>query len=61
MHRATWPHRGTKPRVLAQPEIGLHEPFTLQDGPDTCPVERVILRGLTTREPAARSDILRDL
>jgi hypothetical protein len=61
MHRATWPHRGTKPRILAQPEIGLREPFALQDGPDTCPVEQAILRGLSIHAPAARPDTLRDL
>jgi hypothetical protein len=27
VHRATWPHRGAGPRMLAQPEIGHREPF----------------------------------
>src|SRR5262249_27010037 len=47
VHRATWPHRGTTPRMIAQPEIGHHEPFALLDRADVCPVERAILRGLS--------------
>jgi hypothetical protein len=46
VHRATWPHRGFGPRMVAQPEIAHHQPFALRDGPDVCPVERAILRGL---------------
>jgi len=46
LHRATWPHRGMRPRILAQPEVGLREPFALEDGPDVCAVERTILRSL---------------
>ena len=46
VHRATWPHRGRRPRVIAQPEVGIHRPFALQAGPDVCPVEAAILRGL---------------
>src|SRR5215510_14657087 len=46
VHRATWPHRGSSPRMLAQPEIAHHEPFALRDGPGVCAVERAILRGL---------------
>lgn len=46
VHRATWPHRGTGPRILAQPEIGLHQPFALTGEGDVCAVERAILRGL---------------
>jgi hypothetical protein len=48
VHRATWPHRGTRPRILAQPEIGIHEPFALRDGDGVSPVERAILNGLQT-------------
>jgi hypothetical protein len=47
VHRATWPHRGTAPRMLAQPEIAHREPFALRDGPGLCEVERAILRGLS--------------
>lgn len=46
VHRATWPHRGVGPRMMAQPEVGHHQPFALQDRPDVCAVERAILRGL---------------
>jgi len=46
VHRATWPHRGEGPRMIAQPEIGHYEPFALLDKPDVCAVERAILRGL---------------
>ncbi|MEP6620906.1 MAG: phytanoyl-CoA dioxygenase family protein [bacterium] len=52
VHRATWPHRGTRPRLVAQPAIALHEPFALHAGPDVGPVERAILDGL---EPMASS------
>ncbi len=44
VHRATWPHRGRHPRVIAQPGVALLEPFRL-DGHDPCPVERAILAG----------------
>ena len=46
VHRATWPNRGVRPRVIAQPEIAIHEPFALRNGADACPVELAILRGL---------------
>ena len=46
VHRATWPHRGAGPRMLAQPEIAHREPFALRDGTGLCEVERAILRGL---------------
>ena len=46
VHRATWPHLGSGPRVIAQPEIAHHEPFALRHGPDVCVVEKAILRGL---------------
>lgn len=45
-HRATWPHTGTRPRIIAQPEIGIHEPFGLSAAATVYPVERAILRGL---------------
>jgi Phytanoyl-CoA dioxygenase (PhyH) len=56
VHRATWPHRGTKPRYLAQP--GLQHfggsptfayepsPFTLTGNSDPYPVERAIIQAL---------------
>ncbi len=46
VHRATWPHRGTKPRLIAQPEIGIHQPFSLTGTGEVFPVERAILMGL---------------
>jgi hypothetical protein len=46
VHRATWPHRGAGPRMVAQPAVAIHEPFALQVGPDVCPVEHAILQGL---------------
>ena len=46
VRRATWAHRGSRPRIIAQPEIAHREPFALRDGPDVCAVERAILRGL---------------
>lgn len=46
VHRATWPHNGVAPRIIAQPEIAHQQPFALLDRPDVCPVERAILRGL---------------
>ncbi|MGH2357499.1 MAG: phytanoyl-CoA dioxygenase family protein [Candidatus Limnocylindria bacterium] len=46
VHRATWPHRGTTPRIVAQPAVAVHEPFVLRASLDVCPVERAILRGL---------------
>lgn len=49
VHRATWPHRGTQPRFLAQPGVGIHEPFELVDSDEVHPVERAILLGLGDR------------
>lgn len=46
VHRATWPHLGSGPRMVAQPAIAHHEPFALRNGADVSAVERAILRGL---------------
>jgi hypothetical protein len=46
VHRATWPHLGAGPRMVAQPAVALYQPFALRDGGDACAVERCILRGL---------------
>ncbi len=46
VHRATWPHRGTRPRFIAQPGIAIHEPFPLTGQGEVFPVERAILNGL---------------
>ncbi|GAA4588529.1 hypothetical protein BJY16_008592 [Actinoplanes octamycinicus] len=45
VHTATWPHRGTEPRMMAQPAINAAG-FTL-DGSDPSPVARAIVEGLT--------------
>jgi hypothetical protein len=52
VHAASWPHRGTEARMMAQPGVGLREPFALGDEGDegnVCPVEAAILRGLEDR------------
>ena len=46
VHRATWPHLGTHPRMVAQPAIALCEPFRLQRAQYTCLVEQAIVAGL---------------
>jgi hypothetical protein len=51
VHRATWPHRGDGPRMVAQPGVAIPEPFTLRVGPGLYPVEQAILRGLGERSP----------
>ena len=43
VHRATWPHRGTGPRIIAQPEIGNRKQFALKPGQPRCLVEEMIL------------------
>ena len=45
VHTATWPHRGTVPRMMAQPGVKVPGGFPL-DGSDTSPVARAIVRGL---------------
>jgi len=45
VHRATWPHRGTSPRSIAQPEVRLLEDFDISS-PPTCPVHRTISAAL---------------
>lgn len=45
VHAASWPHRGTEARVMAQPGVALPTSFPLT-GEGACPVERAIVRGL---------------
>src|SRR5690242_17901517 len=47
VHAASWPHRGTRPRVIAQPELPPMMPFQI-DRPDAdySPVEIAIRLGL---------------
>jgi hypothetical protein len=42
---ATWPHRGTAPRLMVQPGIAVPDGFAL-DGSCPSPVARAIVRGL---------------
>jgi hypothetical protein len=45
VHTATWPHRGTTPRMVAQPGVEVPGGFAL-DGSDRSPVARAIVQGL---------------
>ena len=45
VHTATWPHRGTTPRMIAQPAVNAPAGFVL-DGSDPAPVARAIVKGL---------------
>jgi hypothetical protein len=45
VHTATWPHRGTAPRLVAQPGIEVADGFRI-DGSDPSPVARAIVAGL---------------
>jgi len=44
--RKSWPHRGDRPRMLAQPGVFLKEPYGLTDVAGAPPVEHAILRAL---------------
>jgi hypothetical protein len=45
VHTATWPHRGTMPRMIAQPAVHVRDGFAI-DGSDPSPVARAIVAGL---------------
>jgi Phytanoyl-CoA dioxygenase (PhyH) len=45
VHTATWPHRGTGPRMIAQPAVSAPDGFAL-DGSDPSPVAQAIVKGL---------------
>jgi hypothetical protein len=45
VHTATWPHRGSTARMIAQPAVYVREGFIL-DGTDPSPVARAIVHGL---------------
>jgi hypothetical protein len=45
VHTATWPHRGSTARMVAQPAVAVPGGFAL-DGSDPSPVARAIARGL---------------
>jgi hypothetical protein len=46
VHAASWPHRGTRPRMIAQPAVALNEPLRLTRDHEVFPVERAILEAL---------------
>jgi hypothetical protein len=48
VHTSTWPHRGTTPRMMAQPGVEIPDGFTL-DGSDASPVAQAIVEGLGPR------------
>jgi phytanoyl-CoA dioxygenase PhyH len=61
VHTATWPHRGSGPRMLAQPAIHVQDGFDL-DGSDASPVARAIVAGLEltgTRLPSGAGSPVR--
>jgi hypothetical protein len=47
IHRATWPHLGCRPRIIAQPELGHSQPFALIPGSARGVVEQTILDALS--------------
>ena len=49
VHAASWPHRGTGPRVIAQPGVALHGQFPLTE--PLSPVERGIVAGGQSQSP----------
>jgi hypothetical protein len=56
VHRATWPHRGDRPRAIAQPGIPTKQPFALDrqaDPASMSPVERAIVRALAGSDRVA--------
>ena len=56
VHRATWPHRGDRPRAIAQPGVATKQPFTLDrstDADSVAPVERAILQALADGDRVA--------
>jgi ectoine hydroxylase-related dioxygenase (phytanoyl-CoA dioxygenase family) len=50
VHAATWPHRGTRPRMVAQPAVSLHDQFPLTA--PVSPVEQAILAATQSQSAA---------
>jgi hypothetical protein len=50
VHTATWPHRGTRPRMMAQPGVYVADGFVI-DGSDPAPVAQAIVAGLAGGGP----------
>lgn len=46
IHTATWPHRGSTPRMVAQPAVHVADGFAI-DGSDPSPVAKAIVAGLS--------------
>jgi len=46
---AIWPHRGSRPRMIAQPAVHVRDGFAL-DGSDRSPVARAIMAGLAVTD-----------
>lgn len=55
VHAASWPHRGDRPRMMAQPGVFLKVPYALTDAAGAPPVERAILRALGRRHGEIRA------
>lgn len=56
VHAASWPHRGARPRMIAQPGVALHGEFPLgAAGEPVSPVEQAILTGLADSGPRERT------
>jgi len=51
VHTATWPHRGTGPRMIAQPAVQVADGFAI-DGTDPSPIAQAIVTGLAKRDHA---------
>jgi hypothetical protein len=49
VHTATWPHRGSGPRMIAQPAVNAPAGFAL-DGSDPSPVAQAIVSGLAIED-----------
>jgi hypothetical protein len=49
VHAASWPHRGSQPRVIAQPPISLDGAVRIEGEQHFSPVALAIRRALTTR------------
>jgi hypothetical protein len=54
VHTATWPHRGSEPRMAAVVKVETSGGFAI-DGSDPSPVARTIVAGLTARTSALPS------
>jgi hypothetical protein len=46
VHSASWPHTGTRPRMVAQPAVAINAPLRLKRDHEVFPVEQAILEAL---------------